>query len=803
MRVPIKWLKQFIDLPEPVEEIVARLGEAGFEVEDVWRPADDIRNVIVGQIKKISRHPNADRLSVCDVDVSQSPVTNLPNPPRGLLKIVTGAANVVAGSCEGSLVPVAIDGASVAGGKHIRVSELRGQLSQGMLCSLQELGLEETSSGVALLDGDYLIGQNIMVALGFDEPVLEINVLPNRPDCLSILGMARELGALYQRPVRFEDPAPTLKTDQAACPVSVVVEDIEGCSRYMGRYVAGVQIGPSPAWLQSRLRLVGLRPINNVVDVTNYVLYELGQPLHAFDADTIADKTLWVRKARPEEKIDALNDQDYALYPDDLVIADAKGPVALAGVMGGRRTATTAQTVNVFLEAAQFNSRSVRRAVRRHRLSSDSSVRFERGVDFDAIPQALDRAASLLQDLARGIVRKPLIDQCFHQPQPVAVRLRYARLNRLLGYEIAPEKINAYFRQLGFKALKSDAEGVELGVPSFRSADVFREADLIEEVLRLDGLGGVPATLPQVGIVAQPLPPVELARRKASQALAYMGFYEAVHFSMVSTHENQRCHLGQPYPSLNNPINPSSEQMRSGLLAGLLRYVHYHLGQQITDLAVFEVGKIFRQPDGETWVLAALAQGLRNANDWRDKRCWDLFAFKAVLEHLCAALWQLPLEARTPVEDDRFHQGQSFYISVGGKSLGVAGKIHPVFAMQQDLPAELFYFELNLDLPATGLRQAFRAFSGFPAVRRDASLIVSTQNHAALMQCIRQAAGDLLETVQLKDIFEDAKFGAGRKNYTYTLTFRHPERTLTDEEVNAAHERIKAALHEHLGIEAM
>lgn len=803
MRVPIKWLKNYVELREPVSDIVAKLGAAGFEVERVWQPAKQVQNVVVGQIKRVRSHPNADRLKVCEVDVSQSPVTNLPRPPKGLLQIVTGAANIAEGQSEGAKVPVAVDGAVIHPQKVITASNLRGEDSAGMLCSLTELGLEEYSAGIAILNGDYLIGQDVMTALGFDEAILEVNVPPNRGDCLSLLGIARELAAIYARPLRLEDPARLLRPDNEPCPIKVTVQDHDACPRYMGRAIAGIRVEPSPSWMQTHLRLMGLRPINNVVDITNYVLFELGQPLHAFDADELAGRTLCVRRATAGEALKALNEESYVLTPNDLVIADGRGPVALAGVIGGERGATGQTTRCVFIEAAQFAPAVVHSAARRHSLVTDSSLRFERGVDFNGVPLALDRAAQLLQDFARGAVLRPLVDITFHKPAPQSLRLRLARIRQILGYAIDPDRCAQWLSALNFSVLKTDEEGLTVAVPSFRAADVVGETDLIEEVARLAGFDKIPSTLPQASITAQPLPQLWQWQRDFGRALAQQGLSEVVHFSMVSAKENQSCHLGQPYPALRNPLNPGMEALRTGLLAGLVRCQRHHAAQQLWDLAIFECGKAFIAEEGEQWYLAALLCGEMRPPQWQQRRAWDLYALKGLL----ATVWQMvlrsPLEVAAPVQDPRLHSGQSFNVLLDARRVGVAGKLSPIFTQGQDLPAELYFFELDLSAMAAPPPALYRAYSTFPAVRRDLSLVVEKQTHAAIHYATVQMVGGLLESVLLKDSFSSDKFGPGRKNLTYTLTYRAADRTLTDDEVNALHEKLKQQLRDQLHVETM
>ena len=800
MRIPIKWLKQYIELKEPVSDIVSKLLAAGIEVEEVWRPADAIENVVVGQIKRVRRHSNADRLLVCDVDVSQAPVTALPNPLKGVIQIVTGAANIIEGQSEGSKIPVAIDGAKVAGGKIIKASALRGEKSDGMLCSLTELGLETASSGIAILNGDLLIGQNIMVALGFDEPILEINVLPNRPDCMSLLGIARELSAIYGRPLKLEDAAQLIRPENQPNPIKVEVLDHEACPRYMGRYISGVQVGPSPAWMQTQLRLMGLKPVSNVVDITNYVLFELGQPLHAFDAAALLGEKISVRRAKAGEVIDALDGQDYKLSANDLVIADEQGPVALAGIIGGRRSSTLPTTKNIFLEAACFKSSVVRASARATGLSSDSSTRFERSVDIESMGRAMDRACSLLQDLARGVVFKPIVDLRFHQASKASLKLRYPRLQHMLGCPLPKANVSQILTSLGFQVLSSDAESIDVSVPSHRSFDITREADLIEEVARMHGYEQIPASLPALAITARPLPVSERLRRRLSQALVYFGFHETLHFSMVSARENQACHLGKPYPALSNPLNPEMEELRTGLLAGLLRTLRHHIGQQIWDLSLFEVGKVFTAEEGEAWHLAGLCAGKRQPLNWQDVGAWDLSSLKGLLGELAQTVMHERMDVRLPVQDPRFHGGQSFYLFVGTQQVGIAGKLSLVFTEQMGLPADLYYFEIDLKALPLPERAKFKTFASLPAIRRDVTMTVEKQTHAAIIYNVQQAAGDLLETVFLKDSFESEKIGAGKKNLTYELVYRHAERTLTDDEVNERHAKVKASLREHLHV---
>lgn len=743
MKFTVNWLRQYVDVPFSAEELAERLTFAGLEVERVeaWGrgiPAE----VVVGEIVASEKHPNADKLSVCRVRDGQ-----------GERQIVCGAKNYRVGD----KAPLALPGAALPNGVTIRAAKLRGVESQGMLCSAEELGLGKGEEGLMILPADAPVGQRFLEYLGGEDTVIEIEVTPNRPDWLSVIGIARELAALTGVALRL--PA-VPAGERGEVPGLVTVEAPELCPRYSGRVIRGVKVGPSPLWMRLLLEKVGMRSINNVVDVTNFVLLECGHPLHAFDRARLAGGRVIVRTAQAGEGFEAIDGSRHVLDAEMLVIADEKGPVALAGIMGGRNSEIREDTTEVLLESAWFAPSNVRRTSKRCGLSSESSYRFERGADLGGVLWASDRATQLIADLAGG-VSGPVVDVVTRPIEARRVGCRYAQVERLLGIPVPRGEVRRVFVALGMKPVREDDVRMEVEVPTYR-VDLEREADLIEEVCRVYGVEKIPSAM-------QPSLPatsdfdgvwdrfMELRRR-----LTAMGYHEAINHTMVARGE----------VAVQNPLQSHLTALRSSLIPGLLQNVRTNVARQQPNVRLFEVGRVFRAGGRQSWMLGLVATGRRHPGEWERAESVDYLDVKGVLE-------ELGLEGDIRV--------------VAGSELAAWDLREPVVVAEVDLERWLRH-----EQPA----RQYRELPRFPAVVRDVAWVVNeNMTHGELMAAMERHRTNLLERIELFDIFRGGTIPAGKKSMAYSLTYRSADRTLTDREVNEMHDQLVRAVQRELGCE--
>ncbi len=742
MKFTYNWLKQYVEEPWSPGELAEKLTFAGIEVEDVVSLGGKIpAQVVVAQILSSEKHPNADKLSVCRV-----------NDGTGERQIVCGAKNYRVGD----KVPLALPGAAMAAGFTIKESKLRGELSQGMMCSAEELGLPKGEDGLLILPTDAPVGRNFAEYWGGGDSVFDIEVTPNRPDWLSVIGIAREVAALTGHALR----RPEVTTENTESTENVTVEAPDLCPRYTARMIRGVKIGPSPAWLKQILEKVGMRSINNVVDVTNYVLLESGHPLHAFDYRRLKGGKIVVRRARDKEVFEAIDNTRHELNGENLVIADAERVVALAGVMGGKNSEISDATVDVLLESAWFAPGSVRKTSKRTGLASESSYRFERGADIGGVLWASGRAAQLIQQVAGGVVG-PVADVC---AQPVVrrrVTCRYSQINRVLGVVVAPDAVKQILGSLGLTVAREETTGLEVEVPTFR-VDLEREADLIEEVCRIHGVEKIPARMqpatPAVSECDGRWDRLQELRRK----LNALGFHEAVNQTMVAAGAAR----------LQNPLNAELTALRASLLPGLLQNLRTNVSRHQFDVKLFEIGRVFDATGQETLRLALAATGRRVTGDWERTEPVDYFDLKGALEEL-----------------------------------GLPGEVNQISAFEAKklgLRDAVAAGELDLE-PVLSARRAEKQYEELPkhpAVVRDVALVVGEDvSHRAVMAALEKHRNKILERVALFDIFRGGAIPTGKKSVAYSLTYRAADRTLTDNEVNAAHEQLKRALQQELACE--
>ncbi len=799
MKVSLNWLKDYVDLPADPRELARQLTMGGLEIEAIDSAGAALAGVVVAQVKASQKHPNADKLSVTQIDAGGGQ----------LLQIVCGAKNYQVGD----KVPLATIGTRLPNGTEIKQSPLRGVDSFGMLCSARELGLSEEASGLLILDPAAMVGAPIAAALGMEDTVFEVNVTPNRPDALSHLGIAREVAVLTRS--KLKPPVAPLveRGGPAGSKVKITVEDSARCPRYAARVIEGVTVGPSPAWLASRLKACGVRSINNVVDVTNYVLLEYGQPLHAFDLDHLAGAEIVVRLARAGERLTTLDGKERLLDRDDLVIADRERAQVIAGVMGGAQSEVGAKTTRVLLEGASFQPSTVRRSSKRHAIHSESSHRFERGTDVGVIPAALDRAAALIAELAGGQICSGRVDLYPQPAQRRRVKLAYAQIGALLGAPVEPDEARRILEALGF-GCEAEAQGEATFTVPLGRVDVERPEDLIEEVARIRGLDAIPAALPRsLAEISAELPAQELARR-IRQALSGAGFDEVVNYSFVSP--AALVALGEQVKpaALLNPLSAEQSVMRTTLCAGLLQNVSDNLRHQIPSIRLYELGRVYLpDPEGgvglrpvtrEPLLLAGALAGLREGRAWTatDKSAaMDFFEAKGAVEVVLSAIGAQ--RARfVPLEGPRYHPRAAATVMLGDRLVGSLGEVHPRVAKKLDIPAGVFLFELEVEALAAAaqLVPSFKQLTRFPAVLRDLSVVVGLeQPNDQVRQLIIEVGAPLVEDAQVFDVYTGKPIPEGKKNVAYALRYRALDRTLTDTEVNAAHQRIVGQVTDRLG----
>jgi phenylalanyl-tRNA synthetase beta chain len=756
MKFTYNWLKQYVDFDWSPAELAEKLTFAGIEVEEVVVLGGGVlQQVVVCQILSSEKHPNADRLSVCRV-----------NDGQGERQIVCGAKNYKVGD----KVPVALPGMALPNGMTIKEAKLRGVESQGMLCSAEELGLPKGDDGLLILPAETAVGIKLSEALGGADAVFDIEVTPNRPDWLSVIGIAREISALTGNPLTLPEVVLAESGESIQKLTSVTVEAPDLCPRYSARVIQGVKIGPSPAWLKQILEKIGLRSVNNVVDVTNYVLLESGHPLHAFDYKLLTEQRIVVRRAVAGEKFVAIDGTQHELTPEVLVIADAKRAVALAGVMGGKESEITNQTTDVLLESAWFQPSNIRKTSKQSGLASDSSYRFERGADIGRVIWASNRAAQLIQQLAGGRIAQGIVDTLAKPIEKHRVRCRYAQVNRLLGIEVPPETVKKIFSGLSLNVVTSDTNGCEVEVPTFR-VDLEREVDLIEEVCRIHGVEKIPARMQPATAAVSRFDAQWNARTRARQILAAIGFHEAQNQTLGNQGDLQ----------LQNPLNAEQQALRSSLVPGLLANLRTNVSRHQYDVRLFEIGRVFAANGKESLHLALATTGRREPQSWetgvRDAK-FDYYDVKGALEELEGAL------------------GVSINAEIKQISVAQAKKL--------DLRDAVYVAEIELDsfLTTKEGEKTFRELPKFPAVVRDMALVVEEGvQHGDIVVAIAKNPNKFLETVELFDIYRGSSIPTGKKSMAYSLTFRAPDRTLTDAEINGAHEQLKRSLLQTLQCE--
>ncbi len=805
MKVTLNWLKQYVDFNWSVEETVERLTMLGLEVEGVQKISGAFDGIVVAQVITRDKHPGADKLSLCRV-----------NDGTGERQIVCGAQNFKAGD----KVPLILPGAALPpkpGDKEpftIKVGKIRGVESHGMLCSHEELLLDPEAIGHKKEDGLLILREDAKVGQPFGEylgrsggdVVFDLEVTPNRPDLNSLIGIAREIAAITGNPLRIPEVKGQKSEVRMESLVSVRVEDAEICPRYTARVIKGVKVGPSPDWLKNALEKVGIRSISNVVDVTNYVMLEVGQPLHAFDFHLIAKgadgkPTIVVRHAAAGEKFKTLDNQERTLTNEMLLIADETKGIALAGVMGGANTEINAQTVDVLIESAYFNPTNIRHTSKQLGLRSESSYRFERGADVNICDWASQRAAQLILETAGGQFADGVVD-CYPKPaQLKQVNLHYSKTKDLLGIGISHADQVSFLAKLGFGVVEQQPGECTFSVPTWR-VDVKRDTDLIEEIERLNGLNNTPATPPRGALGANAFDSVYNQISEARRILAGLGLTEAQGQTLISKSEVRNA-KDEEIVALANPLSSDMDVLRPSLLPGLMHSLRHNITRKNYDVALFEIGRVFTNVNGQTKEncnVAIAITGQRAQSFWsgeeRDAK-FDLSDMKGFAEELLEQFGVRGVAFTRRAESTALFI-ESATIALGGKlPLGEIGQVSPMLAKKYDLRDAVLLAELNLDqlIARRSAGKSFRSLPQFPSSRRDVAMLVAEAvTHEAVLQTVKQAKAANLETVELFDVFRGKNVPEGQKSLAYAFTYRAADKTLTDADVNSAHTKVVDAL---------
>jgi phenylalanyl-tRNA synthetase beta chain len=801
MRFNLRWLLEYLETSLKYDDLLAAITMAGLEVEQALDLGLGSGKIVFAEILEVNPHPNADKLSFCKVNAGgEKP-----------LEIVCGATNIA----PGQRVPLALVGATLPGGIKLKATKIRGVDSQGMMCSPSEIGISDDHDGIWILPEDSPVGEPF-------DALVDVKVTPNRPDALSLIGVARDLAAKTGGKLRMPEVKFTEADERAESVARIVLESREDCPRYAARVIKGVRVGPSPLWMRRRLEAAGLRPINNVVDVTNYVMLEMGHPLHAFDLARLAQRTIVVRNARPGETITLLDESTADLLPTDLLICDAEKAVALAGIMGGANSEISDVTTDVLLEAAYFRPATIRRTAKRLGKSTDASYRFERGTDPKRLVNALHRAAQLIAELSGGKVLKGHLDAIARLPEREPITLRIERLRRLSGLTLTGREITGILGSLGFEVPRADEKELLVTVPSFRP-DIAGEADLIEEVARIHGYDRIPASMPSVPCNAT-LPDAGLdLERRVADALVAIGLTQAINFSFVGEAANARVGVPADDPlhiRLRNPLSQDLAVMRRSLVPSLLDNVVRNLNQSVESIRLFEIGRTYAwrtaEPvadedarsleaaaDEQPWLAVALCG--QRPGDWRSPgRELDFFDLKGIAEALLERLG-LGRVVVEPVRDIGYlHPGRAAAFLKGGERVCWFGELHPSLARELDLRRRVYVLECPLDGPVRGKAEApkFRELPRTPAVKRDLALVVPAGVTALEVErLIKSAGGNLLTGLRLFDVYEGDKIAPGHRSLAFSLTFRDPDldKTLTDEQVTQVLGKIVQGLEKGCG----
>lgn len=790
MLISLNWLKEFVKIDNDIKQFTERMTMSGSNVEGVKEYGKEIKNVFIGKILEVEKHPNADKLLITKVDVGNQK-----------LQIITGAENIKVGD----KVPVAVHGATLVEGVKIKRSKLRGLESEGMLCSAEELGIddhglpENVKNGILILSSDAPLGEDIKNYIDLEDLVIDFEITPNRPDCLNVMGIAREVSATYD--IEFKDIKISLKekgklASKDCVKVSILDKDL--CKRYTARVVEDVKLGPSPMWMQRRLQVCGVRPINNIVDITNYVMLELGQPLHAFDFDKISGNTINVRKAKAGEELVTLDGITRKLSEDMLVIADDENPVALAGVMGGSTSEVSTKTRTLLLESANFNGPSVRRTSRRLGLRSEASMRFEKGLDPMLCEKAINRACQLIEELEIGKVSKGMVDVCSEKFFPKKVTFSPKNINRILGTKIDFAKMKNMLKRLEIEVEENDGEFFAL-VPTFRG-DIKHEADLAEEVGRIYGYNRLPSSLPEGDITIGKLNQNQKLEEKLRQSLINSGYSEIYNYSITSPKSLDNINtpmrdFTRNTIKIKNPLGEEHSILRTSLIPSMLNTIQYNLNQGIDNVRLFEIGKIYLP---KKLPLKELPNEVKKLSIGMSGKNLDFYDIKNTLEVLFTNL-KVKKYTFKQSKHFAFHLGRCAKIFLDGSELGYVGEIHPDVLENYEIDRRVYLADIDIKtlFANTVDKISFKPLPKFPSSHRDLAIVVKDDILAGdIIDSIKKIGGDILEKVEIFDIYRGEQILPNHKSIAFSLKYRAGDRTLKEQEINEVQAKIINTLSE-------
>ncbi len=785
MKVSVEWLSDYVDVPENVEEI---LTDIGLNVDEIYEP--EIKGPIyTGKVIKVSKHPNAEKLIICEVDIGFKKVA-----------VITGDLTVK----EGDFVVVALPGAVLTNGNVIKEVTMRGVKSEGMLCSLEELGIEEKSDRVFRFEREVELGLDVVNLFKLNDKILEVEITPNRGDALSYIGIARDLSTKIKCDLKIPDVEIVSDGKKTEDFVEIEIEDVEGCPRYSAMVLRGVKVSESPVWLKRRLMASGIRPINNIVDATNYVMLETGHPIHAFDYHLITSKKIVVRKARKGEKEILLDEKEYEFSGLETLITDGgERIIAVGGVMGAQNSGVNDDTRDVLIEVAFFDPVRIRRTAKNLKIQSDASYRFERGVDPNDVEYVMKRVVSLIQKLAGGIATENILDVYPKKIEKIDVTLRKKKIEDVLGIKVPDEDVMDILKRLGFE-VKDGVEFFQVKVPTHRIYDVQREIDLIEEIGRIYGYDKIGSTKTTLWSDLGGLNDRIKFRRQLIEMMKALGYDEVFTFSFTSSEKVKSIKLNEDVIlSVQNPITDELDIMRPSLFYTLLDVAQYNFTHQIRSLKIFEIGKIFSKENKpeEKWTLSAMAYGMENEEDYTDRRKVNFYTFKGGVDEIFDRLGIRAVYE--PAEISGFVPTRTAEILVNEDNVGFIGMVDPDLSKKYDIKTDVYYFELDLEKLYKYNKDILEYHPSplYPSIKRDIALLIYENTRSSdVINKIYEAGGSLVEDVKIIDVFRGEGVPEDATSVTFSITFRSNERTLSDEEVNTLFEKILEKLEKDVGV---
>ena len=797
MKISLEWLKDYVNLTLPPAELADLLTHSGLEVESLSEWKTEFKGVVVARLDSFQPFSQSDHLAICTV-----------NDGKRDYSIICGAPNIKAGE----RVALAREGAVLPGGEKIGKTYFQGVLSEGMLCSEKELGLSEEGSGIMFLGGNLPLGASLEKALPLEDWILEVNITPNRSDCLCLLGVAREVAALTGQRLRLPEERKVERDLAAESLTSVTIDRPDLCPRYVAKLILGIKIAPSPFWMRRRLEALGVRAINNIVDVTNYVMLEMGQPLHAFDFDRLEERRIVVRTALPGQTFTTLDGVVRSMPKEALMICDGKKPVALAGIMGGLNSEVQPDTTNILLESAYFDPMGIRRTSKYLGLTTEASLRFERGIDPNGSLRAAERAAELMEEVGGGAIARGAVDNYPRKIEPLEIPLRVPRVNQILGSSLSREEVQDYLQRLQM-AVQADGPETLAVTPATYRVDLTREIDLIEEVARLHGFYRIPVTLPAGRVAPGKKTKIQRASERARSLLTSFGFREVINYSFMSPQVVRELRIPQTDRRartlrIQNPLSEDQSVMRTTLVPGLLHTARTNTHRQNVDLKVFEFGRIFFPREGEDLpeeveTLAGLLSGLREEESWaKSKAECDFFDLKGTLEALFEGLGISRVVCLPDPQIPFFHPGKACRVEAGGESVGIMGEIHPDVNELFDLKEKVFLFELDFQKLIEKIveHRSFIPLPRYPAVTRDLAVIVEDTIAAGdLLNTLWKTNDGLIKDIRLFDLYQGNPVPPGKKSLAFRLIYQREDRTLTDQEVNEFHQKLVRLLVQQYG----